>query len=88
VFTGIDAIRLFFVGIAALFALAKQYNTKPSEIIDLTSKYVSLLLLCLHGFVLTFRSWSIFLLGEYLTSNVMIRNPEGRTGQDGVVFSR
>jgi hypothetical protein len=84
-YTGIDA---FAVGIAALFPLAKQYNTTPGEIINLTSKYVSLLLLCSHGFVLTFFSWSIFLLGEWLTSNVTRRNSEGRTGQDGVVYSR
>ena len=41
-FTGIEA--LFFVGIAALFPLAKQYNTTPSEILNLTSKYVFFLL--------------------------------------------
>ena len=55
---------MFILGIADIFALAKQYHTTTGEINNLTSKYVFLLLLCSSGFVLTFRSWSIFLIGE------------------------
>ncbi len=47
---GIEA-HLFDAGIAALFALAKQYHTTTGEINNLTSKYVSALVsvwLCAH----------------------------------------
>lgn len=67
---------LAYLGIAAIFALAKEYSTNPNHINNLTSKYVS----CQHckrcSDVLA--SWSIFLLGPGGIFAVMVMRRWGR----------
>jgi hypothetical protein len=50
------------IDIAVIFALAKQYNTTPDEINNLTTKYISPLLLCPYGLCSHFSAGVYFLL--------------------------
>ena len=71
-------------GIASIFALAKQYHTTTGEINNLTSKSVRVSLLSfVAGSVLTFCSWSIFLLGERQTSQALVSSLTRRRNRMG-----
>ena len=61
-------------GIAAIFALAKQYDTTTGVINNLTSKYVSSLICICHEYSFWWNiSWSIFLLGKKTEWVALIR---------------
>ena len=82
-------VHMSNTGIAAVFALAEQYHTTTGEVNNLSAKFVSMLFFYDSGLVLTFCSWSVFLLGE-LAANVLniSHQPNKGGGQGGVVSPR